>query len=573
MVRNGRLTVAGEARCVTDFADDLLPAQSSIDDVDRPLDQVLFCVIDLETTGTGPEARITEIGAVKVQGGEILGQFQTLVNPEMPIPEFITSLTGITNEQVADAPTIAAVFPSLMEFCRGAVMVAHNARFDMGFIERAAKALNYAWPAPVVVDTVGLARRIIPRSEVANYKLGTLAAHFSTTVEPSHRALDDVLATVDVLHALIGRVGNQGVTSLHQLLEYSQTVSRARRSHRDWAEQVPTGPGVYFFVRDGDRGRTVLYVGTSKQLRRRVASYFTAAESRQRMDEMVTLATGVEAVACHTALEAAVVELRLISAHQPPYNRRSKQPRSCWIKLTAEPVPRFSIVRACLPDEASYLGPFSGRAAAEQSLMLLWEAFPLRRCTKRLNLKTVTPDCALAQLGQCGAPCQLSGLDDYRATVDAARHCFGGDIRALRHVAQARIAELSDQERYEQAGEVLERWQVSAKAFRRGARLASLAACPEIVAARPVDDGYEIHVIRHGLLAGATVARLGDDILAIADQLRLTARTIDQTDAGQAPPLETAAIEEAELVARWLESPDVRLLAIDGVWGWPIHCQ
>ncbi|HAM44964.1 MAG TPA: endonuclease, partial [Propionibacteriaceae bacterium] len=182
--------------------------QPRLTDLGEPLNAVTFCVVDLETTGGGPEATITEIGAVKVRGGEVSGEFQTLVNPQVHIPAMIAVLTGITDQLVATAPKLPQVLPSFLEFSAGCVLVAHNARFDVGFLKRACAQLDYPWPEPEVIDTVALARQSLLRNEVPNVKLGTLAAYFRTAVTPNHRALDDARATVDVLHALLERVGN-----------------------------------------------------------------------------------------------------------------------------------------------------------------------------------------------------------------------------------------------------------------------------------------------------------------------------------------------------------------------------
>lgn len=207
--------------------------QVTIDELGRPLAQTTFVVLDLETSGGAPHlgAHITEIGAVKVRGCEVLGQFQTFVNPETPIPSFITTLTGITDQMVSSSPRIAEVFPVLLEFLgseKETVFVAHNAPFDLSFLKAAAKGSEYCWPKFTVIDTAKLARRVLSRDEVVNCKLGTLAEFFSTNVSPTHRALDDALATVDVLHALIGRVGSLGISTLEELKNFSNSKSSAR---------------------------------------------------------------------------------------------------------------------------------------------------------------------------------------------------------------------------------------------------------------------------------------------------------------------------------------------------------
>src|SRR5581483_6198249 len=133
-------------------------------------------VVDLETTGGSPStAAITEIGAVKVRGGEVLGEFQTLVNPRTEIPPFIAVLTGITDAMVASAPTLTGALPTFLEWARGAVLVAPNAPFDLGFLRAGCLALGLSWPAYESLDTARLARRVLTRDEAPDCKLSTLA--------------------------------------------------------------------------------------------------------------------------------------------------------------------------------------------------------------------------------------------------------------------------------------------------------------------------------------------------------------------------------------------------------------
>src|SRR5579864_2214714 len=195
-----------------------MAVQRSFDDLGTALVETEFCVFDLETTGGSPESsRITEIGAVKVRGGEILGEFATLINPGVPIPPAITYLTGITNAMVYPAPQIDAVLPSFVEFIGDAVLVAHNASFDTRFL--AANLARYSYPAAgnPIVCTVRLARRLV-RDEVPNLQLATLARALRARTAPCHRALDDARATVDVLHALLERAGRWGISHLDDLL-------------------------------------------------------------------------------------------------------------------------------------------------------------------------------------------------------------------------------------------------------------------------------------------------------------------------------------------------------------------
>uniref|UniRef100_UPI0012969697 DEDD exonuclease domain-containing protein n=1 Tax=Ornithinicoccus halotolerans TaxID=1748220 RepID=UPI0012969697 len=425
--------------------------QATFDDLGVPLAEVTFVVVDLETTGGAPGgAEITEVGAVKVRGGEVVGEFQTLVRPRAPIPPFIAVLTGITDQMVAGAPPVETVLPQFLEFAHGAVLVAHNAGFDVSFLKAAAEQTGHRWPAPPVLDTVRLARQLVHRDEAPNHKLASLARVFGSAVEPNHRALQDARATVDVLHGLIERVGNLGVQTLEELQSYTSRVTPAQRRKRFLSDAMPSAPGVYVF-KDG-QGRP-LYVGTATDLRRRTRTYFTASESRRRMAEMVGVAESLTPIVCATRLEAQVRELRLIAEHKPRYNRRSRDPeKALWVKLTVETFPRLSIVREVREDGAHYAGPFGSRRVAEAAVAAVHEVVPLRQCTRRLGRVPSGTACVLAEMGRCGAPCTgAQSPEDYADVVTRAAQLLAGDGREVLAALRARLSELATQERFEDA--------------------------------------------------------------------------------------------------------------------------
>lgn len=550
------------------MVDSVRDLQPSFDDLGTFLPDVTFVVVDLETTGGAADASITEIGAVKVRAGEVLGEFQSLVRPDEPIPAMIQVLTGITDALVASAPHIDEVLPSFAQFAAGAVLVAHNATFDVGFLKRGYAALGLRWERPTVVDTVALARCALLRDEVRNCKLGTLAQHFGASTTPNHRALSDARATVDVLHGLLERVGNLGVHTLEDLLEFTQRVSPDRRAKRTWATSLPEKPGVYWFVHEQDgRAPEALYVGKSNNLRRRVRSYFSSAEKRSRIHEMVRVATGVEHVECATDLEAEVRELRMISRLSPRYNRRSKrQEKLKWLKLTEEAFPRLSVVTDVRSD-APHFGPFTSRAGAEAVSMALYDAFRLRRCTTRLSAHSPSSSCALADMGRCVAPCLLGeGAGQYPGIVEAVRSAWTGDVRPVLDAVSARMRRLVDQQRFEEAGELSHRLEEYVRASVRLHRLQSLARCAQIVAGLPVAGGWDIHVIRHGRLAAATHATSRGARAAAAEAVQF-AETVLPTGTG----LPACTVEEAERIAAWMELPGIRLIEIDGDWSWPTN--
>jgi DNA polymerase III epsilon subunit family exonuclease len=200
------------------------------------LHETTFVIVDLETTGASPKkgAAITEIGAVKVKNGEYLGNFESFVNPLIPIPEYITQMTGITDLMLAKAPVIDEILPAFLEFAGSAeetIIVAHNAPFDLSFLKSAAKELDLSWPKYKTLDTVTIARQVLSKDDVPNCKLSTLAQFFGTKTEPNHRALDDAKATTEILHGLIERLGSFEVYNVDSLMEFAKTAAHIQRQN------------------------------------------------------------------------------------------------------------------------------------------------------------------------------------------------------------------------------------------------------------------------------------------------------------------------------------------------------
>jgi len=549
-----------------------MPArQLVLADCGTPLHAATFVIIDLETTGASPAtAAITEVGAVKVTGGQVIGEFGTLVNPGQPIPAFIAALTGITDRLLADAPPLAGVLPSLLEFLRDAVLVAHNAPFDMGFLKAACAQLGQPWPAPRVIDTARLARVTLHRDEVRNCKLSTLAAHFRTTTTPTHRALDDARATAEVFHGLLERVGNFGVSTVEDLAGFASRVSAPQRAKRHLADGLPDGPGVYVFA---DASGGALYVGRSTSIRRRVRGYFTASETRRRMTEMISIATAVRPIPCATVLEAQVREIRLIASEQPRYNRAAKHPEATsWLALTPGHAPRLSIVRQVRPEHLAWLGPFGARQQAESVAEALTAAIPLRTCTTSIGRRHRPGHggCLAAGLGQCLGPCR-PGSDDgaYLQAVQQARRALDGDLGEVIERLQQRMQAAADQDRFEEAARWRNRLAALVEATVRTHRLRALARCAQLVAARPtLEQGWEVHCIQHGVLAGATTVPAGVDPRPAVQALVASAASVTAPTC----PVPAGLAQEARLILDWLDSGGVRLVLASEPLAMPAGC-
>ena len=339
--------------------------QPSLDAVGTPASGGHWVVVDLETTGLGAGAEITEIGAVRVRDGALVDEFSSLAKPSRPIPPFITSLTGITPAMVADADPIASVLERFMEWSGlgtegSPVLVAHNASFDVGFLRRAARACARPWPRVRVVDTLALARLALPRPLVRNHKLGTVASYFGTTTVPEHRALGDARATAEILLGFIDLLAAAGATDVEDLILLTDQAPARRPSTPGFVSDLPTSPGVYHFI--ATAGDT-LYVGSASSLRARVGSYYTKGEKRPKVQCMVSLAAGVRPYPTASILEARIRELRDIQALAPPYNSASRRQGSQHWVVAEAGRPRV-VSSVTLGDLPRALGPFGTRAHA-----------------------------------------------------------------------------------------------------------------------------------------------------------------------------------------------------------------
>jgi DNA polymerase-3 subunit epsilon len=336
----------------------------SFDDLGTPLHQVTFCVLDLETTGASArDCAITEVGAARFRAGERLGTFQTLVDPGVPISPAASALTGITGAMVEAAPPASAVLPSLAEFVGGSVLVGHNLRFDVSFLDAALAAGERPAIALRTVDTLALARCLVS-DDVDDCRLATLAHQLDLDHRPTHRALDDALATADLLHALLERAASFGVTLLDDLLELPRLARHPQAGKLVLTNHLPRAPGAYV-LRDG-QGRALLVGSAGDDVRRRVRDLFSGDRQRDAGPALRTM-RAVEHVACGSVLEAAVAEMRLAHAVQPRHPQGERRTGQRYVRLTGAPLPRLAVARTprSHPSAARdrYLGPVPSAAA------------------------------------------------------------------------------------------------------------------------------------------------------------------------------------------------------------------
>src|SRR5215831_17132701 len=366
---DGRLAWRGPSIALASVPDDPL------------LEEAELVVFDLETTGlSARSSRICEIGAVRIRGLEIEDAFQTLVRTGIPLPGPISTLTGIRDEELRRAPGIDASIRRFLAFAGGATLVAHNARFDVAFLDRQLERLTGRRLAVPALDTAALARRLLD-GRVHRVSLASLSYFYGTSATPCHRALADAQATAEVLVRLIGEAQERGARTLADLHALGAPRTRRVYGKRSLAHGAPARPGVYLFQ---DRNGLVLYVGRARDLRARLRSYFRSDRQRPAVEAALGAVERIE----WRVLEAGLEELRLIRELRPPANARNVRPdRYLYLRRRGE-----QLVVSATPGE---LGPIRGRRraelaaralddASEQELALLVGGGPLPRLRRRM---------------------------------------------------------------------------------------------------------------------------------------------------------------------------------------------
>jgi DNA polymerase-3 subunit epsilon len=531
-----------------------------LDDRGVPLADTTFCILDLETTGGNRnDDMITEVGVVKVRGGECLGTFHTLVNPGRAIPPQITVLTGLTDAVVATAPRIESVLGTLRDFLGSGVFVAHNAAFDLGFLRAALARDDRADYRPTVVDTAALARRLL-RDDVPNCRLSTLADRLRLDHKPTHRALDDALATTDLLHHLIERATGLGVLGLDDLVTLAKLAGHPQAAKLTMTAKLPRTPGVYMFCGHRDE---VLYVGKATNLRQRVRSYF-GRDDRRRVGSMLREMQAVRHVELADALTAEVVESRLISRILPRYNRAgTRADKYCYVRLDVDTAwPRLAIVK----DPARtglHLGPLPSRTMATLVIEALHSALPLRRCATRLPASYVAPvgasPCTAAQMGVAQCPC--AGLCDattYAAAVAIATQAMTGDVTAVEVRLRDRMSDLAGAQRFEEAAMVRDRLSALLGAAKRDRLVSALRAAGRV----HVRSNSATWIIDAARLVDVTV----DGAVGRALPVDPPAAPVDGR------PIAREHADEALCLARYLEQHAAALDVVEctGEWLFPV---
>jgi DNA polymerase-3 subunit epsilon len=384
----------------------------------RSLQGPVACV-DLETTGgTAAQHRIIEVGIVLLEGGEIVEEWNSLVQPGVRIPPSIAAFTGIDDAMVADAPRFEDVCTEVRRRLEGRLFVAHNARFDYGFLRSEFRRAGAKFSAPVLC-TVRLSRSLF--AEHARHNLDTLIERFDLSCHARHRALGDA----QVLPALLAAMEQQRGP---EVLEAAVTdvLREARLPAQlpaELADDLPEGPGVYLFRGEGG---ALLYVGKSRNLRSRVFDHFAAEHRSGKESRLTRQVRAVEWIETGGELGALLLESRLVKELEPTANRRLRKGEgTCGIRLRAHGgALRPEIVgldASCFDAEAVTYGPFRSQRDAWRALE--GKAREAGLCLKVLGRESGAGSCFAFQLGRCRGACigkEPAALHDARLQLALA---------------------------------------------------------------------------------------------------------------------------------------------------------
>ncbi len=529
-----------------------------------PLDDAQFTVVDLETTGMRTGAGgIIEIGAYRMLGRRLAESFSTLVRPRGMIPRFITRLTSITNEMVADAPPIEQVLPAFRDFMGDSVMVAHNAAFDRGFLDFEFRRIFGIGLRNPVICTLRMSRRFLP--SLKRRRLDLLAEHFGLSTDGRHRGLGDARMAAEILSIFLEMAEKMGITRLDRLLDdHARGVSRRRIERHVPPEEIaalPRTAGVYLMR--NQRG-DLLYVGKARRLRDRVSSYFTHSVTAKTA-ELINHVYKIETRDTASSLEAALVEAEMIRELKPPYNRMLKSaPPAYFIKLDLmDEFPRLMMsTKMSARRGMMHLGPFVGRNGLERAIRALSRITGMRTCAGALLPDPDFSPCMYGQIGYCASPCNRSiDADSYARRVHAALGFLRGQsgpilsglVRARDDAARAM--------RYEEAARLSRELESLTTLSHRVSRLREVVTENNLMIITGDGASRVAHVVLSGRLA--LTRALDSDTSA----QELSAFVAENYDRYRARPIDRAELEPMMIVARWLHerySDEGRIVYLHG---------
>lgn len=423
----------------------------SVEIVDLPVDKASFSVMDFETTGVSKGDKAIELGIVKVKDLKIVETYRSFFNPGRPIPYFITQLTGITNDDVANAPYFEDVVLDIKKFIGDDILVAHNANFDYSFLKREFEIAGFEPPSNGLLCTLKLSKKLYP--ELTSHKLSSLTSHFRILHKGVHRALGDATVTAHLLVKMLKQLQEENeISTLTELLTYHsapRTLFRIikKKLLEDYS-LVPANPGVYFFRNAKNQ---IVYIGKAKDLRKRIKNYFVNTAPR-KAKEISRRSSHLGFIETNSELTALLTESELIKLHKPKFNTLLKKySQQYFIRINFEK--NFAVVESATEfdfDGCDYFGPYNSRVTVNSLVEIINKTFQLRECKEKEFRKK--KKCYLADIKRCLAPCIEPGVvDEYQEEINKTYEFLSGQNQTAVDRLLNKMKEYSANQKYEEA--------------------------------------------------------------------------------------------------------------------------
>ncbi len=477
------------------------------------IQDVIFVVCDVETTGLSPVYnRITEIALIKVQNGEIIDKFTSLINPQQYIPREITRLTGISNEDVLNKPSFGDLSQKILSFIECSenkiVFTGHNVSFDYKFLYHSFEREGIHIDLKTLC-TCKLARRML--KNLRSKSLLNVAAYYKIKIERQHRAFDDSFATYKILMNFLDTLnGEFEHDSIGELLAYQnkkiyngENKSPVLKNIKMTLIDFPRLPGVYFMK---SRNGEILYIGKAKSLRERISSYVGHnSEHSDKIRKLLKSVRTIEYETTNSELSALILESHLIKKHKPRFNSAIKRFRfHPFLKIDVQnSFPKVEKVYEIENDGANYYGPFRSGQTVNKLLKDIKEEFKLRKCEQKIIKPSANNSaCMYLEIGKCNAPCNLSqSQKDYAEEVKKVHEFITShDGHSAQQEYEIRMNEFSENMDYERAAFLRDRLQDLKKVLSYQKVITSAINGKKIIIKCSNESGKEIFFIQNGKL-------------------------------------------------------------------------
>jgi DNA polymerase-3 subunit epsilon len=518
-----------------------------------------FLVVDVETNGSDPlKNRITEIACLKVQGGEIIEEYSSLVNPHQFIPPFISQMTGITNEMAFKAPEAKVVVPHLKRLMPDdkTIFVAHNVKFDWSFVRHTFMRENESLDELNQLCTYKLARKLLPNDMKKN--VGALATFFNINMKNRHRAFDDAKATALILLELLEIAESEhGINSLHELLSFQNkrnNVYKFSKPNYQKVEQklktLPDSPGVYYYK---DRDGEIIYIGKAKSLKRRVNSYFNGKDNlSSRTAELLKTFESIDWVETESELHALVLESKEIKKVKPKFNVADKKyTKFPFLSITTtNPYPKLVMAYSHLNNGDEFYGPFRNYTMVEEICKIIDKNFRMRKCDEDLKPSVDFPGCIYFQMNRCSSPCNLKqSQEDYLLEVDKVRKFLSGFSNGVIDELELQMESSAEELHFEKAKALREQISALKRVFHRTSNVSTSINKNNLILILPnsaEDKTVDIFFISQGNLKEfRTVGRKAN-----LDFTFDTIKTLYENESEL--ELNPAIIDEIRIVTSWI---------------------